>query len=47
MSKVSHKDKIQKRLDQLMTDRENARNNYMAIEGAIADCQYWLKELDD
>lgn len=47
MTKVSNKDKVQKRLDQLMIDRENSRNNYMAIEGAIADCQYWLTEFAD
>ena len=41
------KEKIQKRLDQLINEREVARNNYLAIEGAISDCQYWLKEIEN
>ena len=40
------KEKIQQRIKQLETEREQTRINLVAYEGAIQDCNYWLKELE-
>lgn len=40
------KTKIQERIKTLETERDQLRNNLVAYEGAIQDCNYWLEQLE-
>jgi F0F1-type ATP synthase membrane subunit b/b' len=40
------KTRIQERLTQLETEREQARATLAAYEGAIQDCKFWLAEIE-
>ncbi len=37
--------KIEERKEQLMQQKKAMLNNIIAIDGAIQDCDFWLKEL--
>jgi bifunctional pyridoxal-dependent enzyme with beta-cystathionase and maltose regulon repressor activities len=41
-----NKEKILERIKTLEIDKENAKASFIACEGALQDCQHWLKELD-
>lgn len=41
------KDKLEARIKQLETEREQVKATLLAYEGALQDCNYWLKELND
>lgn len=41
-----NKEKLLERIKLLETEREQVRANLIVYEGAIQDCNYWLKELD-
>jgi len=41
-----NKEKIQDRIKTLETEREQLRQTLVAYEGAIQDCQHWLRELE-
>jgi hypothetical protein len=43
---VITKDVIEKRLADLQQQLEQAKANLHAYEGAIADCKFWLEQLD-
>lgn len=40
------KEQIQDRIKELETNRETLKANFIAIEGAIQDCNYWLEQGD-
>lgn len=39
------KDDLEKRIEMLRKELEQAKANLNAIDGAIQDCQYWLNEI--
>jgi hypothetical protein len=41
-----NKEAIEARLAQLRADLANVQGTYAAIQGAIQDCEFWLKQLD-
>lgn len=41
-----NKEKIQDHIKTLETEREQLRLNLAAYDGAIQNCQHWLKELE-
>ena len=41
-----NKEKIQDRIKTLETEREQLRQTLVAYEGALQDCQHWLKEIE-
>lgn len=40
------KEQIQARIKELEANRETMKGNFIAIEGALQDCQYWLTQVD-
>lgn len=40
------KEQILERIKELETNRESMKGNFIAIEGALQDCQYWLTKVD-
>lgn len=40
------KEQILERIKELETNRESMKGNFIAIEGAIQDCNYWMEQLD-
>lgn len=40
------KDQIQARIKELEANKETMKGNFIAIEGALQDCQYWLTQMD-
>lgn len=40
------KEQILDRIKDLEANRETARANFMAADGAIQDCNYWLSSID-
>ena len=45
--KTLTKEKVEERLNQLEKDKLNIMNALASYDGAIQDCQHWLKELSD
>jgi len=41
-----NKEAILARLEVLQRDLQSLNDNFYARKGAIADCEYWLKELE-
>ena len=41
------KDQILERVSLLMKEREGVKLTLSAYDGAIQDCQYWLKRLEE
>jgi hypothetical protein len=41
------KEKLQERIDQLEAERKQVEATLLAYAGAIQDCQYWLKQLEE
>mgnify|MGYP001616197640 CR=1 FL=1 len=39
------KEQIQDRIKELETNRETLKSNFIAIEGALQDCNYWLEQI--
>lgn len=39
------KDKLEERIKQLETEREQVKATLLAYEGALQDCKYWLEEV--
>ncbi len=39
------KEKLEDRIKQLETEREQLKTTLIAYEGALQDCKYWLDEL--
>jgi len=44
---IMNKTKIQDRIKLLETERDQVKASLVAYEGAIQDCQYWLKQLEE
>jgi len=40
------KEKLEDRIKQLETEREQVKATLLAYEGALQDCKYWLIELE-
>ena len=41
------KEKLEDRIKQLETEREQVRATLLAYEGALQDCKYWLTSLQE
>lgn len=38
---------LEKRIELLMTERDHLQAQVHAFTGAIQDCEYWLKQLEE
>lgn len=45
--KTITREQVEQRLATLRVEHEQAKANLHAYEGAIADCEYWLKVLEE
>lgn len=41
-----NREQIQARIAELESNKETLKSNFMTIDGAIQDCNYWLSTLD-